>query len=88
MKPSDQLVKNLKNLGFSEIKPNLFSKRITSDTSIYRDYRKRYPDAYAYQGTKKIYPYQFKEIGAIRKIEQAIELHRSDKLHTYIDPYN
>ena len=85
MKPSKQLKLNLLDLGFNEISPNLFKKTINKNTAVYRDYRKRFPNSYAFENNKKIYPYQFKEMSVIPKIERLVEEQRADKMTAYIN---
>ena len=84
MKLSEQLIKNLHGLGFEEAKPNLYSKQITENTFLFRDYRNKTPCSYAYFKEKRMSPHQFKEAQVIEKIEKALEDFTPDKLLAYL----
>ena len=83
MELNTQLIINLRGLGFEEIKPNLYRKQITENTMLYRDYRKRTPSTYAYFKTKRIFPYNFKEVKALIKIEESLSEFPQEKLVAY-----
>ena len=83
MKLSEQLIKNLHGLGFEEVKSNLYSKQITENTVLFRDYRNPIPCSYAYFKEKRIHPFKFKESEAIIKIEKSLEF-TPDKLFAYL----
>ena len=83
MKLNDQLVKNLKELGFEEVKPNLYSKQTSENTILFRDYRKSNPCSYAYFKERRVSPYQFKEVKVIEKIEEANRNQDPNKLSAY-----
>ena len=70
MKISEQLLRNLSGLGFEEIKPNLFTKKLSENLILYRDYRNEKPITYAYLGKSRVNPIIFKETQAIEKIER------------------
>ena len=83
MKLTNQLIINLKGLGFEEVKPNLYSKQISENTVLYRDYRKYHPVSYAYFKESVIPHKQFKEALAIEKIEASLENDDPGKLSAY-----
>ena len=58
------------DLGFDEIKPNLFIKEIKEDIKLYVDYRNKDRNIYAYNFNKVINHKVFKEYEAIMKIEK------------------
>ncbi len=82
MKLSKQLVKNLKDLGFEEVKPNIYCKQISENTVLYRDYRKD-PVSYAYFKKTWIDSNQFKETKAIEKIENLYITQNPNKISIY-----
>lgn len=84
MKISDQLMHNLKGLGFEEVKPLLFQLTISPNTLLYRDYRQKTPVGYAYFKERKINPYQFPQAKAIEKIERKLEELAENKLFAFI----
>lgn len=57
------------DFGFEEIKPKLFKKHITPAITFFRDYRDTNAVMYAYDGAVKIDHRQFKEYGAVLRIE-------------------
>jgi len=65
--------KQLKDMGFEEIKSRLFMKNITENTKLYRDYRTDPPTTYAYFKDQKINPNQFNEAKAIKSIEEKMQ---------------
>ncbi len=84
MKLSEQLIKNLHGLGFEEVKPNLYSKQMSENTFLFRDYRNPTPVTYAYFKEKSIHPHRFKEAQTIEKIEKALKDFTPDKLLAYL----
>ena len=66
-------IKNLKNLGFEELQPNLYRKNVTENTFLFRDYRGDKPKSYAYFKAKTINHYFFKDAHVIEKIEKGIK---------------
>ncbi len=83
MKLSEQLIKNLHDLGFEEFKPRLYRKSVSENTFLYRDYRKKIPRTYAYFHTTWVDPNQFKETQTIEKIEQLYIRQNPEKLTAY-----
>lgn len=61
--------KYLQDMGFEEISPRLFAKRMSPHCILYRDYRETAPHSYAYFKGRKIDPSIFKETRAIEKLE-------------------
>ena len=84
MKLSEQLIKNLHDLGFQEVKPDLYSKQMSENTFLFRDYRNKSPCSYAYFREKRIQHFRFKEAQVIEKIEKSLEDFTPDKLIAYI----
>ncbi len=84
MKLSEQLIKNLHDLGFNEVQPSLYSKQITENTFLFRDYRNSTPSSYAYFKEKRIHPHRFREAHVIEKIEKSLEDFTPDKLSAYL----
>ena len=58
------------DLGFDEIKPNLFIKEIKEDIKLYVDYRNNDRNIYAYNFNKVINHKVFKEYDSIMRIEK------------------
>lgn len=73
--------KQLEDLGFIEVKENLFLKKIDSMTELWRDYRDNRPVIYGYRGRRPIDVKRYRETYAIEKIEQAM----IGMLDSYID---
>lgn len=63
-------------MGFIEIKPKLFAKTVYKDTTLYRDYRNKYPTTYAYFKNRRIDPYQFREANNIDKFDSKKEVEK------------
>ncbi len=83
MMPEKQLITNLKELGFEEIKTNLYAKKISENTMLYRDYRNAKPSSYAYFKDRKIHPTLFRETRVINKIELTLKEQDTSKLTAY-----
>ncbi len=83
MKINQQMIINLKNLGFKEVKTDLYVKNISNDTMIFRDYRGSESTTYAYYRTRRIPVDKFREARAIEKIEEAITKQDLNKLTAY-----
>lgn len=83
MKLSEQLIKNLHDLGFEEFKPGLYRKSVSENTFLYRDYRKKIPLTYAYFHKTWVDPNQFREAKVIEKIEQLHIEQNPEKITAY-----
>ncbi len=60
---------HLSDLGFEEVTDDLFMKKLTPLTTLYRDYRNEKPTSYGYHRNHPIDITKFKEFEAIHKIE-------------------
>lgn len=77
--------KYLTDLGFAEIKPNLFIKEIRADIKLFVDYRQGERKIYAYDVDKVINHKAFKEFDAIMKIEKHIMTQNKGTLLGYVN---
>ena len=81
MNISSQLI----DLGFKEVKPNLFIKEIKEDIKLFVDYRKGERKIYAYNIDKIINHKVFKEYEAIMKIERHLREQNKGTLMGYVN---
>ena len=65
--------KQLFDLGFIEIKDNVFLKQLEDNIKFYRDYRKDEPTSYAYFRDKRVEHNNFKDHDVIIKIEKQMK---------------
>jgi len=63
----------LNDLGFIEIKENLFMNELPGGIKLYRDYRNEPPVSYAYRGSDKINYKFIREYQTITKIERQMD---------------
>ena len=68
-----KLFKYLRDLGFTEIKPNLWRKVLENGVVLYRDYRNKQPTSYAYIRDHSVNIERIKEVKAIEEIERKLE---------------
>ena len=79
------LIPHLIDLGFEEIKPNLFIKKIGEDIKLFIDYRNEERQIYAYNINKLVDHKRLKEYEAIMKIEKRLIEEKEGTLLGYVN---